>query len=105
MTNEDADSQEVSLRPLIARLKEIERKREEDARLAKEGQQQSRDGAQPLLPGSAELKLMRSAQLRLNQRTVELAVSTATPENERAADLERSSRVSTVGSARTVAIT
>jgi hypothetical protein len=73
-------------------LEAIERKREEDARLAKEGQQQSRDGAQPLLPGSAELKLMRSSQLRLNERTVELAVSTAVPEDERAADMERLSQ-------------
>ena len=84
------------LSDIIALLEEvleaIERKREEDARLAKEGNQQSGDGPRPLLPGSAELKLLRSSQVRLNERTVELAVASTVPEDERAADMERLSQ-------------
>jgi hypothetical protein len=84
------------LADIIALLEEvlaaIERQRAEDTRLAKEGEQQPGDGPRPLLPGSAELKLMRSSQLRLNQRTVELAVSPAEFEDERVDDLEQLAR-------------
>lgn len=55
-------------------LEEIERKREADARFEKTAQP-SGDGPRPLLPGSAELKLLRSSQMRLNERTRELGVS------------------------------
>ncbi|GMU84725.1 MAG: hypothetical protein AMXMBFR47_45940 [Planctomycetota bacterium] len=48
----------------------VERRRDEQR---KEEQQQqsppSNDGQQPLLPASAELKLLRAAQVRLNERT------------------------------------
>ena len=55
-------------------LRAVEEKREEDARLEQEGEQPpSGDGARPLLPGSAELKLLRGSQLRLNERTQSLA--------------------------------
>lgn len=65
---------------IIALLEEvlgaIEQKRESDARLEQEGQPAG-DRPQPLLPGSAELKLLRCSQVRLNQRTRELVVADA----------------------------
>ncbi len=73
------------LEDIIALLEEmlqaVEKKREDDARLEKEGQQQqSGNGARPLLPGSAELKLLRGSQLRLNERTLMLAGKDASDE-------------------------
>ena len=54
-------------------LEAVERKREEDARLEKEGGGGQRGDSSPLLPGSAELKLLKNSQLRLNDRTLKLA--------------------------------
>jgi hypothetical protein len=84
------------LSDIIALLEEvldaIERKREQDARLAKEGGQQPGEGTRPLLPGSAELKLLRSSQLRLNERTVELAVASTASDDKQAEHMERLSQ-------------
>ncbi|MBX3395062.1 MAG: hypothetical protein KF841_06805 [Phycisphaerae bacterium] len=51
-------------------IEAIERKQEELADQADSGQ--SGDGSQPLLPGSAELKLLRSCQIRVNRATQQL---------------------------------
>ncbi|MFQ5807228.1 MAG: DUF4175 family protein [Phycisphaerae bacterium] len=68
------------LADIIALLEEllgvIERKREADARL-EEGEQPSADRPRPLLPGSAELKLLRTSQIRLNERTVKLVAASS----------------------------
>jgi len=57
---------------ILALLEEIvgvlERERDEMSQ-RDEGQPGDEDRRQPLLPGSAELKLLRSSQLRLNERT------------------------------------
>ena len=62
---------------IIASLEEIlhavEKKQQQDAERAPGGGQQGEDQTSPLLPGSAELKLLRAAQLRINRRTTELA--------------------------------
>lgn len=71
-----ADTQRA-LDDVISTLEEllgaVERKREEDAQLEQEGRQAQQAQTQPLLPGSAELKLLKNSQLRLNDRTTELA--------------------------------
>jgi len=81
-----------TLADIIALLEEflgaIEQKREADARSEKDGGQ-SDDRPQPLLPGSAELKLLRWSQVRINQRTGELARAAATPDEDRAHLMER----------------
>lgn len=64
MTQSDIESM---LRDMI---EAIERKQEELADQADSGE--SSDGNQPLLPGSAELKLLRSCQLRVNKSTQQL---------------------------------
>ena len=69
----------------------IEQKREADARLEQEGQPPD-DGPRPLLPGSAELKLLRSSQLRLNQRTREPVESSDVPAGDQAEDMRRLSQ-------------
>ncbi len=80
------------LADIIALLEEvleaIERKREQDAGLAQDEQP---PGQQPqaLLPGSTELKLLRSAQMRLNQRTLELAGVDGPPEADRGQPAQR----------------
>lgn len=51
---------------LAAVEKRREQNREEEAKPPQ--QQQQNQGPQPLLPGSAELKLLRAAQVRLNER-------------------------------------
>jgi len=80
---------------IIALLQEfldaIEQKRQADARREQEGQAPPQ-GPQPLLPGSAELKLLRSAQLRLNGRTRDIQVSAPQTDDERSRTLERLSR-------------
>ena len=75
--------------------KEIEITLEELIEALQEAQQQKKEGAQggggggggeePLLPGSAELKLLRSAQLRINRRTV--AIDTARSEGTELTDV------------------
>jgi hypothetical protein len=76
-------------------LDAVERKREEDARLEKEGGQSQRGGSNPLLPGSAELKLLKNSQLRLNERTLKLAgdgsseAAAAEPALERLSERQR----------------
>ena len=72
-----------TLADVVALLEEmlaaIESKQDEMSK-AKPQQQQPQNGGQqpqPLLPGSAELKLLRSSQLRLNERTLELRDATA----------------------------
>lgn len=81
-----------ALSDIIALLEEVleavEKKRDADARQTQEGQPPD-DQPRPLLPGSAELKLLRSAQLRLNQRTLELSSATDTPDEEQVQALER----------------
>ncbi len=62
---------------VIASLEEIlhavEKKQQQDAAGAQGDRPQNGNQASPLLPGSAELKLLRAAQLRINRRTAELA--------------------------------
>lgn len=63
---------------LVAMLEEIlaaiAQERQQNAEARQQQQQQSQQqGPQPLLPGSAELKLLKGAQLRVNTRTNELA--------------------------------
>lgn len=77
---EGSDTSPDTLRELsdiIALLEEmlsaIEQKREADARTDQAPPPADDDGPRPLLPASAELKLLRSAQLRLNERTAALA--------------------------------
>lgn len=77
---------------IIALLEEvlgaIERKRAADARSDREGRP-SGDRPQPLLPGSAELKLLRCSQLRLNQRSLELAASGSAPDDQPTPTMQR----------------
>ncbi len=84
------------LADIIALLEEIlnavERKREEDARLEQQGGQQSGDRPRALLPGSAELKLLRSSQQRLNERTLELAVLPDALDGDQARTMQRLSQ-------------
>jgi len=81
------------LADIIALLEEVlqavERKREEDARLEQQGGQQASDRPRPLLPGSAELKLLRSSQERLNERTLELGVSQAALDDGQTLTMQR----------------
>jgi len=69
----------------------IESKRDADVRSAdQDGQGQPGDGSRALLPRSAELRLLRRAQIRINERTVALSAAGA-PEAEglRAERMER----------------
>ena len=69
----------------------IESKRDADVRSADEdGQGQPGDGSRALLPRSAELRLLRRAQIRINERTVALSAAGA-PEaqDSRAERMER----------------
>jgi hypothetical protein len=68
-------------------LEAVERKREADASLDS-GEQPSGDQPRPLLPNSAELKLLRSSQMRLNERTLELAVSNSATNGDGAAIMQ-----------------
>jgi hypothetical protein len=83
------------LTDIIALLEElleaVERKREADAQ---RGDQEPPPGDQPrpLLPSSAELKLLRSAQLRVNERTRALAASRRASDPDHAESLERLSQ-------------
>jgi hypothetical protein len=47
------------------------------------------DGAQPLLPGSAELKLLRGSQVRINERTAALAAASAGDDADARVEHER----------------
>lgn len=73
--NVAAQTQDL-LSGIVAVLEEllaaIERKREQDTD-AGAGGQSGGGGPQPLLPGSAELKLLRGSQLRINERTLAAA--------------------------------
>ncbi|HUU94568.1 MAG TPA: hypothetical protein VM487_02425, partial [Phycisphaerae bacterium] len=69
----------------------IEAKRDANARSADQnGQGQPGDGSRALLPRSAELRLLRRAQIRINERTVALSAAGA-PEaqDSRAERMER----------------
>jgi hypothetical protein len=85
-----------ALTDIIALLEEmlqaVEQKRAEDARLEQQGGQQSSDQPRPLLPGSAELKLLRSSQQRLNERTLELTQSPDALNQEQTATAQRLSQ-------------
>ena len=70
-------------------LAAIEQKRQQNARAEGPPSGQPPEGQKPLLPGSAELKLLRSAQLRMNNRTQELAERGAGQEAALAAELAR----------------
>jgi hypothetical protein len=50
-------------------LDAVKRMQEENENQQNQAQQQQQGGPQPLLPASAELKLLRSSQLRINNRT------------------------------------
>lgn len=80
---------------IVALLEEvlgaIEQKRAEDTRQQKEGRSPD-DGPQALLPGSAELKLLRWSQLQLNGRTLELAGAQDEPAEDRTRAMERLSQ-------------
>jgi hypothetical protein len=65
---------EATLRELLEALERA--KRQLEGRQGGQGQGGGQ-GDEPLLPGSAELKLLRSAQLRVNRRTVEFESSRA----------------------------
>lgn len=73
------ESTSAAVKRIIGALEELlavaEQKREADAQAQPPdpNQQQAADQAQPLLPKSAELKLLRAAQARLNERTASLA--------------------------------
>jgi hypothetical protein len=83
------------LADIIALLEEVlqavERKREADARREEQGQSAG-DRPRALLPGSAELKLLRGSQLRLNQRAGELAKANAAAADDRAEAVQRLSQ-------------
>jgi hypothetical protein len=64
---------EITLEELIEALQEAQKQKEGSG-----GGGGGGGGEEPLLPGSAELKLLRSAQLRINRRTV--AIDTARSE-------------------------
>lgn len=82
--NDASPATEYALDDVIATLKEIleavERKRQE---MQEGGQGQQPGGQQsasaPLLPGSAELKLLRSSQIRINRRTDALRAAANEP--------------------------
>ena len=61
---------------IIAALKEIldvvAQKREEMQNQEQQGEGSPKDANEPLVPGSAELKLLRASQIRINSRTDEL---------------------------------
>jgi hypothetical protein len=64
---------------IIAALKEIleviEQKKEEMQQSDEQGEGSPQNANEPLVPGSAELKLLRSSQMRINRRTDELQKS------------------------------
>ncbi|MGE0481140.1 MAG: hypothetical protein AB7Q17_11775 [Phycisphaerae bacterium] len=92
---------------VIDALKEIvgaiEKKREETQDAPAPGEGQPGDQTEPLLPGSAELKLLRSGQVRIHERTQRLAgeppadaapagadvAAAPTAQGDRAAEFER----------------
>lgn len=68
----------------------IEAQREEQERQQQEGEEDGSEESQPLLPGSAELKLLRGAQVRIHQRTQAVSAETAeTRESQLATLAER----------------
>jgi hypothetical protein len=78
---------------IIAALREIlgviEQKREDMQESDEQGEQSPQNASEPLVPGSAELKLLRASQVRINRRTDELQKSTLgppPPEAQRAFD-------------------
>ncbi|MBK8269022.1 MAG: hypothetical protein IPK83_12235 [Planctomycetes bacterium] len=68
---------EAVLRDII---EAIERKQEEMENEEESGDQDSGDQNRPLLPGSAELKLLRACQLRVNKMTQQLQTDRAKPD-------------------------
>lgn len=79
---------------IIAQLEEIlaavERQRDADAEAPPpQAQPQNRDGSQPLLARSAELRLLRGSQVRINERTDEVAATTDAPRGETEALAQR----------------
>ena len=71
----------ITLEELIEALQEAQQQKKEGA----QGGGGGGGGDEPLLPGSAELKLLRSAQLRINRRTV--AIDTARSEGTQLTDV------------------
>jgi len=68
----------------------IQAKRDADTRATEQGDPRAAQGGpQSLLPGSAELKLLRSAQLRINARTAALDEAGAREQAERLAARQR----------------
>lgn len=94
LTAQDASADTLRLADeIIALLSEllaaVEQKRDELTAFMEQGAPQAGPaGPQPLLPGSAELKLLRSSQLRLNERTAALEAATA-PQSTRIQELQR----------------
>lgn len=64
--------QEAIAQTLRELIEAIEKKQQENESQSGEGQQEQQDQNEPLLPQSAELKLLRSLQLRVNEATVQL---------------------------------
>ena len=59
---------EQTLEEIIAALERAQEQQEQQSQQS-ESQSQSQQQLQPLVPDSAELKLLKSAQLRVNKRT------------------------------------
>ncbi len=55
---------------LEAIIRSVQQMQEEEEEAQQQGESGPSDDEQPLLPGSAELKLLRAAQLRINRRTL-----------------------------------
>lgn len=68
---------ETALRELIDAVKKMQ---EENERRDREGEGGGQSGNEPLLPGSAELKLLRSCQLRVNAWTQEIETDRVRPD-------------------------
>ncbi len=90
----DADTSKATqsrLDDVITVLKELlaaveaqrDRQRQQDSN--EDGQQPEPDDSQPLVPGSAELKLLRTRQIIVRRQTEVLAVQDAAPDDARAA--------------------
>jgi hypothetical protein len=65
--------QVIALLEDIANVVELRRAAEQEKMAQPDQGGGASDGSQPLLPGSAELKLLRSSQMRINRQTAELS--------------------------------
>lgn len=91
---------QAALEGVCAALREIleaidaQRNEQEQQAESQEQQESDPDASTPLLPGSAELKLLRGAQLRINERTAQIAAQSAPGRETQLAELgERQRRL------------